>query len=166
MKAKSCLYTLWPSRAAITVSAMALLLAFPPGFANGECIVGVTDKLDRSEANVLAVDMERSGERGYRFQVTLVHDDDGEDGYANWWQVEMLSGEQLGRRELLHAHGSTAFTRSKTISISDKATQVVVRGHDQTHGYGGQAVLLHLESGETEFVRQGAEPQSFEGQEP
>lgn len=166
MKAKDCLHTLWPARATIIVSAITLLLAFPAAFAHGKCLVGLTEKLDLGEANVMAVDMERSGEKGYRFHVTLVHDDDGEDGYANWWQVETLSGEQLGRRELLHAHGNTAFTRSETIPVSGKVTRVVVRGHDQTHGYGGQAALLNLESGKMEFVRQGPEPQSFEGREP
>jgi len=40
-----------------------------------------------------------------RFEVTLYHDD-GEHGYANWWQVESLDGERLGRRDLLHAHGT------------------------------------------------------------
>ncbi|EJN58919.1 hypothetical protein [Halogranum rubrum] len=34
-------------------------------------------------------------------------------------------------------------------------TCAVVRGHDQTHGYGGQATLVNLETGATRGVRQG-----------
>ncbi|WP_248518080.1 hypothetical protein [Salinarchaeum laminariae] len=117
--------------------------------------------LDLQEANVTAVAVETEGEGSYRFDVTLYHDDDGEDGYANWWQVETLDGEQLGRRELLHAHGTEEFTRSATVGIPEAAGCVVVRGHDQTHGYGGQAMLVSVASGATEPRRQGSEPDEF-----
>ncbi|MFC5365794.1 hypothetical protein [Salinirubrum litoreum] len=113
--------------------------------------------LDLREANVVGVAVEAQDDGQYRFDVTLVHDDDGEDGYANWWQVETTGGERLGRRELLHAHGTREFTRSETISVPEGVTRVVVRGHDQTHGYGGQAMVVDLVSGETRVVRQGEE---------
>jgi hypothetical protein len=116
--------------------------------------------LDLREANVVGVAAERR-DGAYRFDVTLLHDDDGEDGYANWWQVESRDGERLGRRELLHAHGTREFTRSATVEVPDGVTEVVVRGHDQTHGYGGQAMLVKLETGATTAVRQGSEPRSF-----
>ena len=90
--------------------------------------------LDLREANVTDVEVERDGAGRYRFDVTLYHDDDGEDGYANWWQVETLAGKRLGRRELLHAHGTQEFTRSATIEIPEGIDRVVVRGHDQIHG--------------------------------
>ncbi|WP_411963749.1 hypothetical protein [Haloferax sp. YSMS24] len=121
---------------------------------------GGADELDLREANVMGVSFEQSG-TDYRFSVTLLHDDDGEDGYANWWVVESLGGTELGKRELLHAHGTQEFTRSETISIPEGTTCVVVRGHDQTHGYGGQAMLVNLETGATRAAEQGAEPQSF-----
>lgn len=116
-------------------------------------------RLDLREANVVAVAVEQQG-NAYRFDVTLIHDDDGEEGYANWWQVETLDGEQLGRRELRHAHGTREFTRSETIVVPNGTTCVVVRGHDQTHGYGGQAMLVTVETGATAVVRQGSEKQS------
>jgi hypothetical protein len=115
--------------------------------------------LDLREANVVGVTVEKQN-GSYRFDVTLIHDDSGEDGYANWWQVETLDGEQLGRRELLHAHGTQEFTRSATVQVPEGTTCVVVRGHDQTHGYGGQAMLVNLGSGATKIVRQSAEKQS------
>jgi hypothetical protein len=117
-------------------------------------------ELDLREANVTAVTVENAGGRSVRFDVTLIHDDDGEDGYANWWQVENLDGERLGRRELLHAHGTREFTRSETIELPEGVDCVVVRGHDRTHGYGGQAAVVSLD-GAVAFHRQGSEPSAF-----
>jgi hypothetical protein len=116
--------------------------------------------LDLREANVTAVAVE-AVEGGYRFDVTLYHDDDGEDGYANWWQVESRSGDRLGRRELLHAHGTREFTRSATVDLDEPC--VVVRGHDQTHGYGGRAMLVNVETGATRAVDQGSDPRDLSG---
>ncbi|PSP95181.1 hypothetical protein BRC91_03050, partial [Halobacteriales archaeon QS_4_62_28] len=53
-----------------------------------------TPELDLQEANVVGVEVAAEDSQ-HRFDVTLYHDDDGEDGYANWWQVETLDGEQL-----------------------------------------------------------------------
>ena len=119
-----------------------------------------TATLDLREANVTAVEVEQRDE-SVRFSVTLYHDDDGEDRYANWWQVESLDGERFGRRKLLHAHSTDPFTRSETVDISDGTACVVVRGHDQTHGYGGQAMLVDSDSGETRAINQGSESRSF-----
>ncbi|WP_226023498.1 hypothetical protein [Halomicrobium salinisoli] len=120
-----------------------------------------TPALDLREANVVGVAVGDEGGGEYRFDVTLYHDDEGEDGYANWWQVETLDGEQLGRRDLVHAHGTQEFTRSATVSVPDGTSCVAVRGHDQTHEYGGQAMLVSLPGGATNAVRQGAEPDDF-----
>jgi hypothetical protein len=116
--------------------------------------------LDLREANVVAVEIERRDD-GYRFDVTLHHDDDGEAGYANWWQIETLDGERLGRRDLAHAHGTREFTRSATVSVPAGITCVVVRGHDRTHGYGGRAMLVNVDTGATTTVRQGPDERSF-----
>ena len=116
--------------------------------------------LDLREANVVGVEFERR-DGSVDVSVTLHHDDDGEDGYANWWQVETLDGTRLGRRDLAHPHSKQPFTRSATIDVPGDASCVVIRGHDQVHGYGGRAVLLDLESGLTRPVQQGAEPASF-----
>jgi len=119
-----------------------------------------TGEPDLREANVTAVEFERS-DGSYRFSVTLYHDDDGEEGYADWWQVESLDGEQLGRRDLAHPHSTSPFTRSETVEVPDRVGCVVVRGHDQTHEYGGRAMLVTLESGASRAVEQGPDPDSF-----
>lgn len=117
--------------------------------------------IDLREANVTGVEAERV-DGGYRFSVTLYHDDDGEEGYANWWQLETLDGDRLGRRDLAHSHGTRKFTRSSTVEIPEDVDCVVVRGHDRTHGYGGRAVLFALDSGATRGVDQGSEPTTFD----
>ncbi|MEF8774876.1 MAG: hypothetical protein V5A43_00025 [Haloarculaceae archaeon] len=130
------------------------------GSSVGEASATTTEtSLDLAEANVTGVEMASSG-TGVRFDVTLYHDDDGEDGYANWWQVESPSGERLARRDLAHPHGTRPFTRSTTVDVRDGVNCVLVRGHDQTHGYGGQAMLVSIASGATRPFRQGSEATS------
>jgi hypothetical protein len=120
-----------------------------------------TADLDLREANVVGVSVDpRDG--GIQFSVTLHHDDAGEPGYANWWQVEDLDGTRLGRRDLLHAHDRQPFTRSETVGIPEGVTCVLVRGHDETHGYGGQVVAVDLETGRTRPIDQGSDPQSID----
>ena len=120
----------------------------------------MSSDLDLREANVVGVEFEeRDG--AYRFDVTLHHDDAGEAGYADWWQVERLDGTQLGRRDLLHAHeNEQPFERSETIEVPADVTCVVVRGHDETHGYGGRAVVVNLDAGAQNAIRQGSDRQS------
>jgi len=83
------------------------------------------------------------------------------DGYADWWQVRALDGTRLGRRETAHAHGTQEFTRSADVEVPGEHACVVVRGHDQTHEYGGQAMLVNVDSGSTAVENPGSEPRSF-----
>ena len=118
------------------------------------------DSLDRREANVVGVDVTNDG-TGYTFDVTLHHDDEGEDGYADWWQVERPDGTRLGRRDLRHPHAQQPFTRSDSYDLPADVSCVVVRGHDETHGYGGRAMLVDLSSGVTRSVAQGRDRDSL-----
>jgi hypothetical protein len=117
--------------------------------------------LDLREANVVAVAFEGQGDGRYRFDVTLHHDDEGEHGYANWWQVETMLGEQIGRRDLAHPHAEQPFTRSATLDVAAETTCIVVRGHDETHGYGGRAMIVNLELDTRRAVDQGPDRQRF-----
>lgn len=56
-------------------------------------------------------------------------------------------------------HGSSRVRRRSTYPA--KTACVVVRGHDETHGYGGRAMLVTLDSGATRAVEQGNEAASF-----
>ena len=120
-----------------------------------------TPDLDLREANVVGVSVEES-DGSYRFDVTLYHDDEGEGGYADGGQVERLDGTRLGRRDLAHPHGTRRFTRSATVDVPDDVPCVVVRGHDQTHGYGGQAMLLNVGTGATQTRAQGPDRLLFD----
>jgi hypothetical protein len=120
-----------------------------------------TADLDLREANVTAVELDPGDDQTFEVSVTLFHDDDGEEGYANWWQAETLDGERLSRRDLTHAHGTREFTRSADIDVPEEVSCIVVRGHDQTHEYGGQAMLVNTDSGATALKRQGPDRAAF-----
>ncbi len=108
--------------------------------------------LDLREANVLDVRFVKLDDYKVRFDVTLFHDDDGESpSFADSWQVEDLDGIVLGERILAHSHGTTPFTRSATILIPEGIDLVIVRGHDMEHGFGGQAALVNMATGEIHF---------------
>jgi hypothetical protein len=108
--------------------------------------------LDLQEANVIDVRFEKLDDYKVRFDVTLLHDDDGESpSFADSWQVEDLDGIVLGERILAHSHGTIPFTRSATILITEGMDLVIVRGHDMEHGFGGQAALVNMTTGEVDF---------------
>lgn len=98
------------------------------------------------EADVVSVKIVTSGERTYRFDVTLYHDDTGWDHFADKWEIMTLEGAVLGTRNLLHPHVSEQpFTRSLSgIRIPIDIKQVTVRAHDSVHAYGGQVLTVEL----------------------
>lgn len=105
-------------------------------------------ELDLREANVVAVEFELQEDGYYRFDVTLLHDDDGEaPSFADRWQVEDLQGNLLGERVLMHSHSTQPFTRSASIEVPADVSTVLVRGHDMEHGHGGQSMEVDLGTG-------------------
>jgi len=56
-----------------------------------------------------------------------------------------------------------SIARLRPMTIPGGVNCVVVRGHDQTHGYGGRAMLVNLDTGATRGIDQGPEPATFEG---
>ena len=98
------------------------------------------------EADVVQVQVSISGERTYRFDVTVQHSDTGWDHYADQWEILAPDGKILGTRKLLHPHvNEQPFTRSLSdVKISSNIKQVSVRAHDSVHAYGGQEMTLDL----------------------
>lgn len=87
----------------------------------------------------------------YRFSVTVRHNDEGWDHYADEWQVyNPETGEVYGTRELLHPHDNEQpFTRSLSgVEIPDDRTVVAVRAKCNVHGYGGREVVVDLTTSE------------------
>lgn len=113
-----------------------------------------------TETHVVGVDPFEA-ENGRRFVVSLNPPDD--EGGADWWQLETLAGERIVRHTFDEPRTGSTFTSERT--LDPEATKLVVRGHDVEAGYGGQAILLDLESESFAAEYQGAEPRSFEGYE-
>ena len=56
--------------------------------------------------------------------------------------------------------GNASNGTSTADALDLREANVVVRGHDETHGYGEQALVVNLDTGGVRAVRQGREPQS------
>jgi hypothetical protein len=98
-------------------------------------------------AQVTFVEVTVGSEGRLRFDVTVRHDDEGWDHYADAWQVvDPATGEILGTRELLHPHvNEQPFTRSlRGVAVPEGVSHVVVRARCNVHGFGGREVRVDL----------------------
>ncbi|RMF03704.1 MAG: hypothetical protein D6768_05245, partial [Chloroflexi bacterium] len=107
---------------------------------------------DLNFAHVIFVRATRSNGGAWRFDVTVRHNDEGWDHYADLWQVLAPDGSILGERVLLHPHDTEQpFTRSQSgIQIPQEITQVTVRAKCTVHGFGGQEITVDLTAAEGE----------------
>ena len=110
-----------------------------------------TEDLDYAQVRHVVATQAQDGT--WRFEVTVEHNDEGWDHYANLWQVvHPETDEVYGERELLHPHDNEQpFTRSQSgITIPDDQKRVLVRARCERHGYGGMAVVVDLTRNEGE----------------
>ncbi len=100
------------------------------------------------EADVLDVEVQRTPD-GYRFDVTVRHADTGWEHYADRFEIRTEAGELLGTRVLHHPHvDEQPFRRALTgVTVPAGVTSVIVRAHDNVHGFGGKAVRVELPEG-------------------
>ena len=102
------------------------------------------------EADVVKVKVTQQSNGSYGFQVTVRHNDEGWDHYADAWDVISVDGGADGTvyatRVLAHPHeNEQPFTRGKSgVSIPEGIKSVVVRAHDKVHGYGGETKEVAL----------------------
>jgi hypothetical protein len=98
------------------------------------------------EADVVDVQVTRSSDRSYHFDVTVRHADTGWDHYADAFEVAAPDGTVLGTRTLLHPHvDEQPFTRSLSgITVPPGVEEVTVRAHDSVDGYGGAEITVAL----------------------
>ena len=96
-------------------------------------------QLQAGEADILDVKLSKTGERLYRLDVSVRHDDQGWVHFANRWEVVGPDGQILATRVLAHPHvREQPFTRFLgNIEIGEGLANVTVRAHDSLHGYGG-----------------------------
>ena len=94
------------------------------------------------------VKAEISGDPGgpYSIAVTMSSPYDSADRYADSMRVRSADGDVYGERKLTHDHASEQpFTRDITdVEIPDGVTEVVVEGHDQQSGWGGETVTVKV----------------------
>jgi len=96
------------------------------------------------EADVVKVKVTQQSNGSYSFQVTVRHNDEGWDHYADAWDVigdvGGADGKIYATRVLAHPHeNEQPFTRGKSgVSIPNGVKSVIVRAHDKVHGYGGK----------------------------
>ena len=97
------------------------------------------------EADVLTVEVKKTGKNVYRFDVTVRHADDGWEHFANRWEVLSPDGKLLGTRVLAHPHDKKPFTRSLSgVTVPEGTKEVIVRSHDSVHKYGGKEASVTL----------------------
>ena len=106
----------------------------------------ITTAAYAGEADVIKVDVKRTGGDTYFFKVTVRHEDEGWDHYANKWDVVAPDGTILGTRTLYHPHvDEQPFTRSLSdVKISESITEVTIRAHDSVHEYGGKTMSVAI----------------------
>ncbi|MEM9627057.1 MAG: hypothetical protein AAGA21_12550 [Pseudomonadota bacterium] len=114
-----------------------LTLALALSLAGGAATAG--------EADVVGVEVTARGDGSYRFDVTVAHEDEGWDHYADAWDVVAPDGTVLGTRVLAHPHvNEQPFTRSTTVTIPEGITEVTLRAKDSVHDYGGAEITVTL----------------------
>lgn len=103
---------------------LALLLAAPAAFAG--------------EPVVQEVEARQEAAGTWRFDVTVLHNDEDWDHYADKWVVLTQDGQVLGERTLLHPHeDEQPFTRSLGgVAIPPGTEEVLVQAEDSLHGPG------------------------------
>lgn len=97
-------------------------------------------------ADVIVATAEHCDGGTYTFSITVQHEDEGWEHYADRWEILSSDGDILATRVLLHPHvGEKSFTRTKAgISIPKTIERVRVRAHDSVHGYGGREAEVVL----------------------
>lgn len=98
------------------------------------------------KADVIEAEAELENRGTYRFEVTVRHDDEGWDHYADRWEVVAPDGRVLGTRTLFHPHETEQpFTRSLSgVKIPNDVDGVIIRARDSVHGYGGKEIAVKL----------------------
>lgn len=99
----------------------------------------------------------RAADGAWIFSVTVAHADTGWDHYADAWRVVAPDGTVLGTRTLHHPHvEEQPFTRTLTgVTVPEGVGRVRIEARDSVHGWGGRALDLDLESGETRIAPGG-----------
>ena len=97
-------------------------------------------------ADVVGVEIVKTGTDTFNFSVTVTHDDSGWKHYADKWDVIGSQEFIHGTRTLYHPHvDEQPFTRSLTnVSVNSTVQEVSVRAHCSVHGYSGKTITVKV----------------------
>ncbi|MFK5980716.1 MAG: hypothetical protein QM488_17725 [Rhizobiaceae bacterium] len=109
------------------------------------CLAGSVQVAVAGDSDVVGVKV-RAGASGFGFDVTLRHDDEGWDHYADRWEIVGTDGTVYGTRILAHPHeNEQPFTRSKSgVKIPEGVKSVEIRAGAKPHGLGGKTMRVDL----------------------
>jgi len=98
-----------------------------------------TTMANANEANILDVDVKNEGNDRYTFHVTVQHEDNGWDHYADRWEILTPEGEIVAIRILRHPHiKEQPFTRGLPfVPVSKDINEVTIRAHCSVDGFEG-----------------------------
>ena len=117
-------------------------------FEGGKLEINLADYGIWDYAHVLEVKYQKTAKNTYTFYTTVRHRDEGWDHYANVWRVVAANDNSEvsnGERVLLHPHDNEQpFTRSQS-RVTARGT-IRIEAADNTHGLGGSAIYLDLDS--------------------
>ncbi len=115
-------------------------------FATMGATVAIAVTAFAGEADVTQVEVIRTGPGVFRFSVSVLHQDEGWDHYADRWELLAPDGRILATRTLYHPHvDEQPFTRSlNSVKIPADIGQVEVRAHCSVHAYGGKSQTAGL----------------------
>ena len=137
-----------------TISILGILLIFT-----------VNTSAQEIRADVIKVAV--TGEKQYRFNVTLESDETGCAQYADWWEVLDSGGKLLYRRILFHSHSNDQpFTRSGGAVPLRSDEVVYIRGHMNTLGYVGDVFVGSVATGFRKAEKVPDFPKDLEMQKP
>ena len=112
----------------------------------GSIMVAMAAAALAGEADVTRVEAVRTGQGTYRFSVSVLHQDEGWDHYADRWEVLAPDGRVLATRTLYHPHvNEQPFTRQLDgVKIPADIHQVEIRAHCSVHATGGKTASVIL----------------------
>ncbi len=97
-------------------------------------------------ADVLRVEVRKTGPEEFSFAATISSPDTGWKKYANAFRVRTEKGKVFGTRILLHPHvEEQPFTRSLfSVKIPPEVREVIIDARDSVAGWGGRSVRVKL----------------------
>lgn len=111
------------------------------------CLLLLSLRVLAGEAEIVFAKFQQK-EAGWKVDVTLKHNDEGWNHYANAWRIVDDKGTVLGKRVLAHPHTEEQpFTRSlRSTKIPEATTVVYIEASDLVHGWSKQRLRVDLKS--------------------